>query len=92
MHDIAFSINSSFLSIVRLSMALTKVSINYINFFYSIIKNLCAWVSSVERFAISLTTLVMASSKFPALNYSYFFIFNFGVSDSATGPVRSLSR
>ena len=82
MHEIAFSINSSFLSIVRLSMAFTNVSINNISFCYSIIKNLWAYVSSVERFAISFTTLVMASSKFPALNYSYFFIFlSFGVSD-----------
>lgn len=39
-HEIAFSMNSSFLSIVRLSIAFTSVSMNKFNFSYSIIKNL----------------------------------------------------
>ena len=61
---------------------------------FSFIKFICAYYSSVDKLAISLTTFVIASSKLPALNSSYFFVLmSLGVSFGLLSyPDISLSR
>ena len=73
MQEMALRINSSFTSIVLLSIAFTSVETKSWMFFSSLIKFPAAYYSSVERLANNFTILVMASSMFPALNSSYFF-------------------
>jgi len=93
MQEMALRMNSSLTSRVRLSMALTSVYIKSYTALLSYNKFLCAYYSSVDRFAISFTILVIASSMFPALNSSYFFSFySFEPSFAVGCPFMSRSK